>query len=154
MKIQEIMQQHKDLVTPDTPQKTSITIQMTQVLQRSPLLSSSPGGYETSVDGPIMESSVDPLPKKPASIQGEGLNEMHDIVKVLEEKYTKVEDKVKGKKSALVNRKTAIETYEKYFNTFHRELDHMTKELAKSQPVLNDDDEVKEQIKKTEVNLV
>ena len=106
-----------------------------------------PGGYDTPVD--VVESSVDATP--PATAQGEGLKELQEAVKSLENKCAEVEDKLKEKGVALADRKTAVESYDEKFKKFDSELDHVSEELNKSQPVLNDDDAVKEQIKRTEV---
>ena len=99
-----------------------------------------------------MESSVDPSPTPDAAAQGEGLSELQGAVKSLEEECTKVEEKLKSKEVRLGHRKEAVEKFDDKFNKFHRELDDVAGRLSNSQPVLNDDDAVKEQIDKTEVS--
>lgn len=115
-------------------------------------LSSLAGPAESSVD--VIESSVDalPTPAEPSTVQGEGLKELQEAVKSLEEECAKVEEKLRDKAVTLADRKTAVVKYDDDFNNFHRGLDGVAGELSNVQPVLNDDDAVKEQIEKTEVS--
>ena len=105
---------------------------------------------ESSVD--LLESSVDAPPTEPAAAQGEGLKELQEAVQSLEEKCGKVEEKLRAKGVILADRLTAVDNFDKDFNTFHKELDYVADELSKSQPVMNDDEAVKEQIEKTDVS--
>ena len=115
---------------------------------KSPLLTTSPGGTESSVD---FDTSVDVPPPIPTSTQGEGLKELQDIIKLLEEKCSAVEDKLKKKEAVLAERKAAVEKYGNDFDKFHKELDHLAEQLNTTQPVITDDDVVKGQIDKIEV---
>ena len=112
-------------------------------LQKSPPLVTAPA------DG---SSSVDTTPTATTAQQGEGLGELQEAVKSLEEECAKVEEKLRGKGVTLADRRTAVEKFDKDFNKFHKELDYVTEELSKSPPVMSDDDAVKEQIDKTEVS--
>jgi len=141
-----VVRRCKELTTPTGSHELSLSHGKSD---QSPLPITSPGGYETSVD--YVESSVD---AEATTVLGEGLKELQEDVKLLEERCAKVEDKLRRKEVALGDRKTTVENYDKDFNTFHRGLDHVTEELAKSQPVLNDDDAVKEQIMKTGVSIL
>ena len=109
---------------------------------------------ESPVD--YIESSVDATPTpdaaKPSTVQGEGLKELQEAVKSLEEECAKVEKKLRDKGVALGNRKATVEKYDDDFSKFHRGLNKVAEELSNAQPVLNDDDAVKEQIQKTEVS--
>lgn len=105
----------------------------------------------SSVD--LLESSVDASPTaKPATAQGEGLKELQEAVQSLEEKCTKVEEKLRAKGVILADRLTAVGNFDKDFNKFHKELDCVVDELSECQPVMNDDEAVKEQIEKTDVS--
>ena len=118
-------------------------------LQKSPLLATSPGGVESSVD--CLETSVD---APPGSTEGEGLKELQDTIKLLEDKCNAVEDKLKKKEEALAERKAAVEKYGSDFDKFHKDLDLLAEQLNTTHPVLTDDDAVKEQIAKNEVLFV
>ena len=139
-KVEEVVKRCDELTTATAPHD----------VQESSSSLTSP--VESSVD--IIESSVDamPTPAEPSTAQGEGLKELQEAVKSLEEECTKIEEKLKGKAVALADRKTAVEKYDDDFNKFHRGLDSVAGELSNVQPVLNDDDAVKEQIEKTEVS--
>jgi len=151
-KVDQVVAQY-DQITTNTPASSSLRpAQDAAELRKSPLLATSPGPVESSVD--FMETSVDGPPPTPTSTQGEGLKELQDTIKLLEEKCSTVEDKLKKKEVALADRKVAVEKYGNDFDVFHKELDHLAKQLNTTQPVLTDDDTVKEQIDKTEVGCV
>ena len=97
---------------------------------------------------------MDIPPPKPTSTQGMGLKELQDTIKLLEKKCSAVEDVLLTKEVALVERKAAVEKYGNDFDKFHKELDHLAEQLNTAQPVLTDDDAVKEQIEKAEVVLL
>ena len=137
-----------DQITTST--QSSLTPAGDEVI-KSTLLTTSPGRMESSVD--FMETSVDAPPPKPTSAQEEGLKELRDTIKLLEEKCSAVEDKLKKKEVVLADRKAAVEKYGNDFDKFHKELDHLVEQLNTTQPVLTDDDVVKGQIDKTEVTL-
>ena len=109
-------------------------------LQVSLLPSCSSGAHETSVDS--IECSLDAMPAALTTAQGEGLKELQEHVKLLEEMCTKVEEKLRGKTMALTGRKTAIEKYHKEFTNFQRVLECVVKELIEFQLVQNDGDDV------------
>jgi len=98
-----------------------------------------------------METSVDAPPPLITSKQEAGLKELKDTIKLLEEKCSAVEDTLKKKEVALAERKAAAKKYENNFDKFNVELDHLAKQLNNTQPLLTDDDAVKEQIEKAEV---
>ena len=108
--------------------------------------------HESSVD--LLESSVDapPTAAEPATAKGEGLKQLQEAVQSLEEKCGKVEEKLRAKGVILADRLTAVDNFDKDFSTFHKELDYVVDELSRSQPVMNDDEAVKEQIEKTDVS--
>ena len=109
-------------------------------LQVSLLPSCSSGAHETSVDS--NECSLDAMPADLTTAQGEGLKELQEHVKLLEEMCTKVEEKLREKIMALTGRKTAIEKYHKEFTNFQRVLECVAKELIGFQLVQNDGDDI------------
>ena len=116
---------------------------------KSPFLLTSPGGTESSDDN--METSVDAPPPKPTSTELKGLKKLQGRMKLLEDEHSAVEDKLKKKEEALAERKAAVEKYGSDFDKFHEGLDHLAEQLNTTQPVLTDDDAIKEQIGKNEV---
>ena len=82
------------------------------------------------------------MPADLTTAQGEGLKELQEHVKLLEEMCTKVEEKLREKTMALTGRKTAIEKYHKEFTNFQRVLECVAKELIEFQLVQNDGDDV------------
>ena len=109
-------------------------------LQVSLLPSCSSGAHGTSVDS--IECSLDAMPAALTTAQGEGLKELQEHVKLLEEMCTKVEEKLREKTMALTGRKIAIEKYHKEFTNFQRVLECVAKELIEFQLVQNDGDDV------------
>ena len=140
VKVEEVVKRCDEMTTTATPH------------DRQESSSSLAGPSESSVD--VIESSVDatPTPTEPSTVQGEGLKELQEAVKSLEEECAKVEEKLRDKAVALADRKAAVEKYGDDFSKFHRGLDSVAGELSNVQPVLNDDDAVKDQIEKTEVS--
>ena len=116
-------------------------------LQKSTLLVISPGGLESSVDCP--ETFEDA--SKPTTKVGKGLEK---IVEKFGDKYSVVTDSLKKKELALAERKVVIEKYRHRWDKFHKDLDHLAEQLSTTQPALNDDHTVKEQIGKNEVFFV
>jgi len=148
-KVDQVVAQY-DQITTNTPTSSLLhPAGGAAELHKSPLLATSPGPVESSVD--FTETSVD---APPTSTQGEGLKELQDTIRLLEEKCSAVEDKLKKKEVALTERKVAVEKYGNDFDEFHKELDHLAEQLSTTQAVLTDDDAVKEQIDKTEVECV
>ena len=109
-------------------------------LQVSLLPSCSSLAHETSIDS--IECSLDAMPADLTTAQGEGLKELQEHVKFLEEMCIKVEEKLREKTMALTGRKIAIEKYHKEFTDFQRVLECVAKELIEFQLVQNDGDDV------------
>jgi len=116
---------------------------------KPPFLLTSPGGTESSDDN--METSVDAPPPKPTSTELKGLKKLQGRMKLLEDEHSAVEDKLKKKEEALAERKAAVEKYGSDIDKFHKDLDLLAEQLNTTQPVLTNDDAVKEQIGKNEV---